>query len=72
MALVAALWGAAPASADCVSAGVWVNVGATKRTIVADGTCVAPTPLPAGPSAGGYYGEPTTAGVGYKVTVPFP
>lgn len=70
--VVAALTGtvATPANADCITAGVWVHVGTTKRTVVPDGTCVAPTPLPTGITYTEYTGEPSTAGVGYSVSVP--
>ena len=35
-----------PANADCVTAGAWVRVGTTHKTVLADGTCVVPTDYP--------------------------
>lgn len=66
------LIGASPVQADCVTAGAWVHIGATKRTVVPSGTCVVSTPLPAGISYSNYYGEPSTAGAGVQLGVPFP
>lgn len=69
-ATILAAMAATPASADCVTAGASVTVAGSQKTILADGTCVAPTPFPLFTtrevSTTGYVGARVVVGV------PFP
>ncbi len=70
--LVLSLTSALPASADCVTAGVYVQKGASRRTILPDGTCLAPTPLTTTFTVSRSVGATGVAEVGVAATVPAP
>lgn len=72
VAAVLSFFPAAPASASCVTAGAYVQVGTQRRTILPDGTCVVTTPYTGNDAGSSDTVTVSQFSVHYSVTVPVP